>query len=49
MTVNDGVVPVLILKHTRNVKASVCPVFSSKEAAEEHGLKLCKDWIDKRP
>ena len=25
------------------------PIFNSKEAAEEHGLKLCKDWIDKRP
>jgi hypothetical protein len=23
------------------------PTFDSKEAAEEHGLKLCKDWIDK--
>jgi hypothetical protein len=25
------------------------PIFNSKEAAEEHGLKLCKDWIDKQP
>jgi hypothetical protein len=25
------------------------PIFNSKEAAEEHGLKLCRDWIDKRP
>jgi len=25
------------------------PIFSSREAAEEHGLKLCKDWIDKQP
>jgi hypothetical protein len=25
------------------------PIFNSKEAAEDHGLKLCKDWIDKRP
>jgi hypothetical protein len=25
------------------------PIFNSKEVAEEHGLKLCKDWIDKRP
>jgi hypothetical protein len=24
------------------------PIFNSKEAAEEHGLKLCKDWIDAR-
>jgi hypothetical protein len=25
------------------------PIFNSKEAAEEHGLQLCKEWIDKRP
>jgi len=25
------------------------PIFNSKEAAEEHGLELCEDWIDKRP
>jgi len=26
------------------------PIFNNKEAAEEHSLKLCKDWIDnKRP
>jgi hypothetical protein len=25
------------------------PIFNSKEAAEEDGLELCKDWIDKRP
>ena len=25
------------------------PVFHIKEAEEEHGLKLCKNWIDKRP
>ena len=25
------------------------PIFNSKEAAEEHGLQLCKDWIDKLP
>jgi hypothetical protein len=25
------------------------PIFSSREAAEEHGLNLCKDWIDKQP
>jgi hypothetical protein len=24
------------------------PIFRSREAAEEHGLKLCKDWIDKQ-
>jgi hypothetical protein len=31
------------------VKRIEGPIFNSKEAAEEHGLKLCKDWIDKRP
>jgi len=31
------------------VKRIQGPIFNSKEAAEEHGLKLCKDWIDKRP
>jgi hypothetical protein len=25
------------------------PIFHSKEAAEEHGFKLCRDRIDKRP
>ena len=24
------------------------PIVNSKDAAEEHGLKLCKDWIDNR-
>jgi hypothetical protein len=24
------------------------PIFNSKEDAEQHGLQLCKDWIDKR-
>jgi hypothetical protein len=24
------------------------PIFNSKEAAEQHGLGLCKSWIDKR-
>jgi hypothetical protein len=24
-------------------------MFTSKEAAEEDGFRLCKDWIDKRP
>ena len=23
------------------------PIFNSKEAAEQRGLELCKDWIDK--
>ena len=31
------------------VKRIVGPVFNSREAAEEHGLRLCKEWIDKRP
>ena len=30
----------------KRIKGSI---FDSKEAAEEDGLKLCKDWIDKRP
>jgi hypothetical protein len=30
------------------VKRIEGPIFNSKEAAEEHGLELCKDWIDKR-
>jgi hypothetical protein len=25
------------------------PIFNNKQAAEDHGLKLCKEWIDKRP
>jgi hypothetical protein len=25
------------------------PIFNNKEAAEQHGFELCKDWIDKRP
>src|SRR5215831_18105418 len=24
------------------------PIVNSKDAAEEHGLKLCKDWVDDR-
>jgi hypothetical protein len=28
------------------VKRIKGPIFNSKEAAEEHGLQLCKDWID---
>jgi hypothetical protein len=31
------------------VKRIEGPIFNSKEAAEQHGLELCKDWIDKRP
>jgi hypothetical protein len=30
------------------VKRIQGPIFNSKEAAEEHGLELCKDWIDNR-
>jgi hypothetical protein len=30
------------------VKRIEGPVFGSKEAAEEHGIQLCKEWIDKR-
>jgi hypothetical protein len=31
------------------VKRIEGPIFNNKEAAEQHGLELCKDWIDKRP
>ena len=31
------------------VKRIKGPIFNSKDAAEEHGLQLCRDWIDKRP
>ena len=30
------------------VKRIQGPIFNSKEAAEQHGLELCKDWINKR-
>jgi hypothetical protein len=30
------------------VKRIEGPIFNSKEEAEQHGLQLCKDWIDKR-
>jgi hypothetical protein len=30
------------------VKRIKGPIFNSKEAAEQHGLELCKSWIDKR-
>jgi hypothetical protein len=30
------------------VKRIEGPIFNSKEAAEEHGQKLCKEWIDTR-
>jgi hypothetical protein len=29
------------------IKRIVGPIFHSKEAAEEHALQLCRDWIDK--
>jgi hypothetical protein len=29
------------------IKRIVGPIFHSKEAAEEHVLQLCRDWIDK--
>jgi hypothetical protein len=28
------------------VKRDEGPIFNSKEEAEQHGLQLCKDWID---
>jgi hypothetical protein len=30
------------------VKRIEGPIFHSEEAAEQHHLKLCKDWIDTR-
>ena len=30
------------------VKRIEGPIFNSKEEAEQHGVELCKDWIDKR-
>src|SRR5262249_32314470 len=30
------------------IKRIEAPIVNSKDAAEEHGLKLCKDWIDNR-
>ena len=36
------------LRSIVEVKRIDGPVFNNKEAAEQHGLKLCKDWIDKR-
>lgn len=30
------------------VKRIEGPIFNSKEAAEQHGLELCRDWIDER-
>jgi hypothetical protein len=29
------------------VKRSEGPIFNSKKEAEQHGLELCKVWIDK--
>ena len=33
---------------TVEIKRIEGPIVNSKDAAEEHGLKLCKDWIDNR-
>jgi len=33
-----------IVEMKRRIRGPTC---DSKETAEEHGLKLCKDWIDK--
>ena len=30
------------------VKRIQGPIFRSKEVAEQHGLELCKNWIDNR-
>jgi hypothetical protein len=49
----DWYSPGIILRPGRlssivEVKRFQGPVFNSKEEAEQHGLQLCKDWIDKR-
>jgi hypothetical protein len=31
------------------VKRLTGAVFNSKDAAEEDGLQLCREWIDRRP
>ncbi len=31
------------------VKRIKGPIFNNKEEAEQHGLELCKDWIDRQP
>jgi len=36
------------LGSTAEIKRIKGPIVNSKDAAEEHGLKLCKDWIDTR-
>ena len=33
---------------TVEIKHIKGPIVNSKDAAEEHGLKLCKDWVDNR-
>ena len=36
------------LSSTVEIKRIEGPIVNSKDAAEEYGLKLCKDWIDDR-
>jgi hypothetical protein len=54
-TAFDGTRWVTIFRASRRLNSIVeiqriqGPIFDSQEAAEEHGLKLCKDSIDKRP
>jgi len=36
------------LSSTVEIKRIKGPIVNSKDAAEEHGLKLCKDWINNR-
>jgi len=36
------------LGSTVEIKRIKGPIVNSKDGAEEHGLKLCKDWIDNR-
>jgi hypothetical protein len=49
----DWYSPGIILRPARlgsivEVKRIQGPIFNNKEAAEERGLELCKEWIDKR-
>jgi hypothetical protein len=36
------------LGSTVEIKRIKGPIVSSKDAAEEHGLNLCREWIDNR-
>jgi len=36
------------LRSIVEIKRIKGPIVKSKDAAEDHGLKLCKDWVDKQ-